>query len=106
MRISTLLATAALATAMAGSAFAQPPAGGATPPTPEQQAAAFKAADKNGDGKLDAAEFKAMTMARMGDRAAQMTDDQMKMIFDRRDTDKDGFISAAENAAPMGRRGG
>ncbi len=64
MRISTLLAAGALVAGLATSAMAQPPAA----PTPEQQAAAFKAADKNGDGKLDFAEFKAMTMARMGDR--------------------------------------
>ena len=102
MRISTLLIAGVLAGGLATSALAQPPA----PQTPEQQAAAFKAADKNGDGKLDMAEFKAMMTARLGDRAAQIGDDMWKQIFDRRDADHDGFISAAENAAPQAPRGG
>jgi Ca2+-binding EF-hand superfamily protein len=97
MRISKLLTAAALISAFAAPALAQPPA-----QTPEQQAAAFKAADKNGDGKLDFAEWKAS----LGERAAQASDDMLKQFFERRDTNKDGFIDAAENAAPMGRRGG
>jgi hypothetical protein len=93
MRITTLLLTTALAAGLAGAAFAQP-----APQTPEQRAAAFKAADKNGDGKLDKAEFAATLPEQFRDRA--------DMVFDRRDANKDGSISVEEFSAPMGRRGG
>ena len=66
--------------------------------SPEELAAAFKAADKNSDGKLDKAEFAATLPEQFRDRA--------DMVFERRDADKDGSISATEFAAPMGRRGG
>ena len=95
MRIITLFATAALVAGIAAPAFAQPPA-----PTPEQAAAAFKAADKNNDGKLDFAEWKTT----LGDRAAQATDDMLKQFFGSRDTNHDGFIDATENAAPRAGR--
>jgi hypothetical protein len=97
-------AIAALIAAIAAPAFAQPPM-----PTPEERAAQFKAADKNGDGKLDMAEFKAQMVARMAARggdAPALTDDMVKQRFDGRDANKDGFIDATENSAPGGGRRG
>jgi glucose dehydrogenase len=67
-------------------------------PTPEQQAkaaqagAAMKAADKNGDGKWDAAEWKAAGRNERGFKFA--------------DTDKDGFVTPAELKAAAAKRGG
>ena len=90
MKIRLAFVAVALA-ALAAPAIAQQ----GTPPTPEQQAARFDAADKNHDGKLSKEEFTAMLP------------DQMKAnadaIFARRDADKDGFISKAEFTAPMQR---
>ena len=104
MRITTLMLTTALVAGMAVPAFAQPPGG---PPSPEAQAAAFKAADKNGDGKLDLAEFTAQMTARAAARGGDAPPAEMiKAQFDRRDANKDGFIDATENAAPGGRGGG
>jgi hypothetical protein len=89
------LLLAATAIALASPALAQQ-GGGRTPPTPEELATRFTAADTNKDGNLDAAEFKAS----MGDRAAQMPEDRLKAAFDRRDTDKNGKISKAEYTTP------
>jgi hypothetical protein len=67
-------------------------------PTPEQKAkaaeaaAAMKAADKNGDGKWDAAEWKAAGRKERG--------------FKFTDTDKDGFVTPAEVKAAAAKRGG
>lgn len=94
MRIATLLVTGAAAAALAGAALAQPPA----PQTPEQRAAAFKAADKNNDGKLDKTEF----TTTLPEQFKQFAD----QAFDGRDTNKDGAISLEEFSAPMARRGG
>jgi Ca2+-binding EF-hand superfamily protein len=87
------LAIAALIAAVAAPAFAQPPM-----PTPEERAAAFAKADVNKDGKLSKDEFKTT----LPEQAQQFAD----QVFDRRDANKDGFIDATENSAPMGRRGG
>jgi hypothetical protein len=102
MRKSTLLVTATLAAALASAAFAQPPAGGGggrgPQMTPEERAAAFDKADANHDGKLDKTEF-----------ATTLSDAQKAnadMIFARRDTNMDGFISKDEFMAAGGRRGG
>ena len=94
MRKTSLLLTAAMtASLIAGAALAQPPQ-----PTPEERAAAFKAADKNADGKLDKTEF----VATLPEQFKQYAD----QAFTGRDADKDGFISQAEFTAPMARRGG
>lgn len=67
-------------------------------PTPEQKAkaaeaaAAMKAADKNGDGKWDVAEWKAAGRNERGFKFA--------------DTDKDGFVTPAELKAAAAKRGG
>ena len=92
MRITNIILAAAAVAAIAGSAAAQPPQ-----MTPEQRAAAFKAADANADGKLDKAEFTKM----LPEQAQSFAD----RLFDARDTNKDGSISAEENAAPMRRPG-
>lgn len=93
MRKITLVLAATAAASLATAALAQP-----QQLTPEQRAAAFKAADKNGDGKLDKAEFTEM----LPEQAKSFAD----RLFERRDANKDGFISAEENAAPMQRQGG
>lgn len=108
MRLTLLLAASSLATAVALPAMAAQQAAAQSSPTArmpsaEEVSAMFKAADKNSDGKLDAAEFKAMITAFLASRNAnfQIPDDAMKRFFDARDTNHDGFISAEENAAPM-----
>lgn len=59
-----------------------------------KQAAAFAAADKDGDGKLNLAEFTEFAKARMDADAA-------KAKFAEIDTDKDGFVSKEELRAGM-----
>jgi Ca2+-binding EF-hand superfamily protein len=94
MRKTTLtLAVLAVAGLTAGAALAQPPQ-----QTPEQRQAAFKAADKNNDGKLSKEEF----TATLPDQFKQYAD----QAFDGRDANKDGSISMEEFTAPMARRGG
>lgn len=70
----------------------QPP----TPPTPsqDQRMAAFKAADKDNDGKLDKAAYKAV-LETLG------FSDQLETLFAQRDANKDGFVSADEYRAPI-----
>jgi len=82
MKIMTGLVGIALAVALAGQAAAQGP--GAM--SPEQRAARFAAGDKNGDGKLDKAEW----LAILPDQAKAMAD----QIWESRvDADGDGFIT-------------
>lgn len=77
----------ALVAALAAPAFAQP-----TPPTPEERAARFDAADKNKDGKLDKAEWITTVPA---ERAAQAE----PMWASRVDADGDGFITKEQYLA-------
>lgn len=97
MRISTLIVAAAAVASIAAPALAQPPGGGRPQMTPEQREAAFKAADKNNDGKLDKTEFAATLPEQFQDRADQ--------VFGFRDADGDGFISHDEYMAPPRRPG-
>lgn len=72
--------------------------------TPEERAAAFDAADANKDGKLDKAELKTTLPEQFRD---QIDDARLAMMLERRDTDKDGFVSKAEfTAPPQGGPGG
>ena len=81
MKFTPILAGITLAAAMAGQAVAQPPS-----LTPEQREARFAAADKNGDKKLDKAEW----LSVLPEQAKPMAD----QIWDSRvDADGDGFIS-------------
>lgn len=97
MRSMTLAATMLVAVLAAGSAMAQP---GATPPTPEQRAARFVAADANKDGKLDKAEF----VSSLPERAQAMAD---QMWSNRVDADGDGFVTREQFLAlRMGPAGG
>ena len=82
-------------------ALAQPPAAPPPPPTAtgdtpteDQRMAAFKANDKNNDGKLDKAEYRGV-LAGLG--FSELFD----MLWDQRDTNKDGFISAEEYKSPV-----
>ncbi|MDB6167056.1 MAG: EF-hand domain pair [Lacunisphaera sp.] len=59
-----------------------------------KQAAAFTAADKDGDGKLNLAEFTEFAKARMDADAA-------KAKFAEIDADKDGFVTKEELRAGM-----
>ncbi len=77
----------ALVAALAAPAFAQP-----TPPTPEERAARFAAADKNNDGKLDKAEF----VASLPEQAQAMAD---QIWSARVDTDGDGFVTKEQYLA-------
>jgi len=79
MTISKIALISALAAVIAAPALAQPP-------TPEERAARFEAADKNHDGKLDKAEFIASLPP-----AAQASADQIWSA--RVDTDGDGFVT-------------
>ncbi len=89
MRIAMIVALAA--TAVAGVAMAQPPAGGGGPGGPPMDPAArFKAMDANGDGAVTKEEWRGPPER-----------------FDAIDTNHDGKISAAEMAAaPRGPRPG
>lgn len=87
--VATLVALAAPALAQQG-----------TPPSPEERAKRFDAADANKDGKLDFAEFKKSIPPEM---AAQADDARLQTMFGRRDADSDKFITKAEFTAPMQR---
>jgi hypothetical protein len=68
-------------------------ADGLPAPTDAQRAAAFTAADANGDGRLDKAEYR-KALQQLGFA------DQLETLFARRDRNKDGLLSAKEyNAA-------
>jgi hypothetical protein len=96
------LLLAATAIALASPAFAQQ-GGGRPQPTPEEMAATFTAADANKDGKLDKAELK-MTLPEQF--RANVDDARLATMMERRDTDKDGFVSKAEYTAPRAPGGG
>jgi CubicO group peptidase (beta-lactamase class C family) len=68
----------------------------AVPPTAteEQRVAAFKAADVDGDGKLDRAAFR-KALDRLGFA------DRLEPVFRQRDIDKDGFITEEEARATL-----
>jgi Ca2+-binding EF-hand superfamily protein len=68
--------------------------------TPEEREAAFVKADGNKDGKLDKAELK-LTLPEQFQ--AQVDDARLTQMLERRDADKDGFVSKAEYNAPMQR---
>lgn len=91
MKTRTLFATAFAAVVLfapfTASAQEGKPKGG-------KQAAAFAAADKNGDGKLNLAEFTEFAQARMDAAAA-------KTKFAELDADKDGFVTKEELRAGM-----
>ena len=93
MTFTKFAAATAFAALLAAPVLAQPPQR-----TPEELEAAFTKADANKDGKLTAAEFKESLPEQF---KAQITDDMLPMVMERRDTDKDGFISKTEFAAPM-----
>ena len=78
-----VLATAAAA--LAAPSFAQ------TPPTPEERAARFDAADKNKDGKLDKAEW----TTTLPEQAQAMAD----QIWGRVDADGDGSVTKEQYLA-------
>jgi Ca2+-binding EF-hand superfamily protein len=114
MKIRTLLATAfaVIATLTPFIACAQDatPAPDTKPAQPAQEAkprggkaaAAFAAADKDGDGKLNLAEFTEFSKSRLDADAA-------KARFIEIDTNSDGFISKEEMRAGMkgqGKKGG
>jgi Ca2+-binding EF-hand superfamily protein len=64
-------------------------------PTEDARMKAFKANDKNNDGKLDKAEYKGVLEA-LG--FAELLD----QLFEQRDTTpKDGFVSAEEYKTPI-----
>jgi hypothetical protein len=80
------LATLAIAAAaLAAPALAQ------TPPTPEERAARFDAADKNKDGKLDKAEW----TTTLPEQAQAMAD----QIWGRVDADGDGSVTKEQYLA-------
>lgn len=97
MKTTTLIVTAAAVASFALPVFAQPPGGGRMQMTPEQREAAFTAADKNGDHKLDKAEFTASLPEQFAEFADQ--------AFAARDANSDGFVSHEEYMAPPARRG-
>jgi hypothetical protein len=72
--------------ALAAPAFAQQ-----TPPTPEERAARFDAADKNKDGKLDKAEW----TTTLPEQAQAMAE----QIWGRVDQDGDGFVTKEQYLA-------
>jgi len=94
MRISTLLAAAALTAIAASPALAQPPAGGGRGGLPD-----FATQDVNKDGKVTKEELTSV----LPEQAKQFAD----RIFESRDTNKDGAITKEESdAAPAMGRGG
>jgi hypothetical protein len=80
------LVLAAAAAALAAPSFAQQ-----TPPTPEERAARFDAADKNKDGKLDKAEW----TTTLPEQAQAMAD----QIWGRVDADGDGSVTKEQYLA-------
>jgi Ca2+-binding EF-hand superfamily protein len=62
-----------------------------TPPTPEERAARFDAADKNKDGKLDKAEW----ITTLPEQAQAMAD----QIWGRVDADGDGSVTKEQYLA-------
>ncbi|HEX7948464.1 MAG TPA: serine hydrolase [Phenylobacterium sp.] len=71
-------------------------AGPPPPPTLAEREALFRANDRNGDGRLDRNEFRAVV-------AALAYPELQESLFAQRDTDKDGFISLAEVRAELPR---
>jgi hypothetical protein len=63
-------------------------------PTEAQRMAAFKANDKDNDGKLDKAAYKAL-LETLGFA------DQLETLFAQRDVNRDGFVSAEEYKTPI-----
>jgi Ca2+-binding EF-hand superfamily protein len=96
MSIKYLVLAAGVAT-IAAPALAQ-----RTPPTPEERAAQFDTADADKSGDLTLAEMKTTIPEEF---RAQVPDDRLQMMFERRDADKDGKLSKAEFTAPMQRPG-
>jgi len=82
LKLATL---AIVAAAPAAPALAQ------TPPTPEERAARFDAADKNKDGKLDKAEW----TTTLPEQAQAMAD----QIWGRVDADGDGSVTKEQYLA-------
>jgi hypothetical protein len=100
MKFPTLAAIALLGCTLAAPAFAQngPPPGG--PPSPEQRAARFDAADKNKDGKLTKDEFVSSLPEQAKDRA-----DGMWSRMDaagKGSVTKDEFLAARPGQRPPG----
>jgi hypothetical protein len=96
MKLKMILAAGMLA-ALASPAIAQP---GGAPLTPEQREARFKLGDKNGDSKLDKAEWTAI----LPEQAQAMAD---QLWSSRVDADGDGFITKEQFLAlRMGPRPG
>jgi hypothetical protein len=77
--------------AIAVAAFAAPALAQQTPPTPEERAARFDAADKNKDGKLDKAEW----TTTLPEQAQAMAD----QIWTRVDADGDGTVTKEQYLA-------
>jgi hypothetical protein len=59
-----------------------------------QRAAAFSASDRNGDGRLDKAEYRDVLISRG-------YGEQLDALFQQRDANRDGFVSADEYRAPI-----
>jgi CubicO group peptidase (beta-lactamase class C family) len=70
------------------------PPGPPGPPTDAARMTAFKAADRDGDGRLGRAEFRAM-LEDLGYA------ERFERQFSERDADHDGFVTAAEAAPPL-----
>jgi hypothetical protein len=80
-----------LVLAAAAISFAAPSFAQQTPPTPEERAARFDAADKNKDGKLDKAEW----TTTLPEQAQAMAD----QIWGRVDADGDGSVTKEQYLA-------
>ena len=94
MNLKLFLAASMLTTLVAAPALAQ------TPLTPEQREARFKEGDKNGDNKLDKAEWLAIVPDAMKAQADQIWSARV-------DADGDGFITKEQFLAlRMGPRPG
>lgn len=87
MRMTSVIVAAALV-AFAAPAIAQ------DTPTEEERMAAFKSNDKDGDGKLNKEEYKAL-LDQLG--FGEMAD----QLFSLRDANGDGFITEEEYAMPL-----